>query len=191
VGIERAVKVMCDLYKGQTCYIVGKGTSLQFLDKSYFQEPGCVIVMNDAILHVQDLELSQTIYSMQKDGYDWVMIRPKDNIILILQEQYSINWFEEHPNRLSINPVEDFDFLVTEMSVRMCVALAKATGCNKIVMLCCDSLVSEDYCAWDTRDKKVITRNDYFYKYVKPLVLEDLESIQHEIITPKESHGDQ
>ena len=54
-------------HKDQTLTVVGKGPSLEYLSKEDFV-PGPVIAINHAIIAVEELGLSNTIYAMQKDG---------------------------------------------------------------------------------------------------------------------------
>ena len=48
-------------------YIVGRGESLQYLTREYFGE-GVVIALNRAIIKVNELNLPNKIYLLQKDG---------------------------------------------------------------------------------------------------------------------------
>ena len=187
--MTETVQVLKDLYLGQTCYIVGKGPSMQFLDASYFPDAGCVITINEAILVVQILGLSQSIYSMQKDGYPQNMAEPAPDVTLILQTQFSAAWFMDHPKRLLVDPVTDSGLRVPEMSIRMCIALGKMMGCSKLVLVCCDSLTKDEFRTWSPRNHELPAASDPFYKWVKPLVLEDLESINHQIVTPEDKHN--
>ena len=56
-----------DLYKGETIWIVGKGPSLQCLTKEDIGL-GPVITINQAIIKVEEIDLPNPIFSMQKDG---------------------------------------------------------------------------------------------------------------------------
>ena len=183
------VQVLKDLYLGQTCYVVGKGPSMRFLDASHFPDAGCLITINEAILVVQVLGLSQDIYSMQKDGYSQIMVEPAPDVTLILQTQFSAAWFIDHPKRLLVDPVVDLGLRVPEMSIRMAIALGKMVGCSKLVLLCCDSLLKDEFRTWDPQTHTLPATSDPFYKGVKPLVLEDLESINHQIVTPEDKHN--
>ena len=189
--MQRAVEFLKDRYTGQTCSIVGKGPSLKYLRTEHIR-PGPVIVLNEAIIHVQKCDLSNDIYSMQKDGgmsrggYDGSMVQPLEHIWLILQLQYSSQWFPDHPKRLIVDPIIDFHMLVTEMSIRIVLQLAKIMGCSKINLICCDSLVNGDLRHF-TRDGVISSGSgNYLYEYVRPLVLKDLKDIEHEFILPEE-----
>jgi hypothetical protein len=182
-----AALVLKDAHIGQECWIVGKGPSIAFLNESYFGS-GPVLTINEAVLKVQELNIPNPIYSMQKDGFQWLMVRPKDEVTLILQSILSEYWFKDHPKRLVINPMTEWGFAVTEMSIRMCVALAKLMGCERISFVCCDSLTTEDYRMYDVAHE-TITKRDLtgFYSHVKPLVLEDVKDMPHRFILPSEA----
>jgi hypothetical protein len=186
--IADAIDSMRNLHQGQTCYIVGKGPSLQFLDSSHFPDPGCVIAINSAIAHVQKLGLSQTIYSMQKDGNWEDMVEPRDDVILILQDCASSDWFPNHPMRLILDLEKDLGMQVTEMSIRVCIALGGIAGCGRFSVLCCDSLLLDEYRTWDARSQTLSEDANSAYGYARPLVLEDLHSVSHQIIIPENTH---
>ena len=61
------MKSLTGKHKGETAWMVGKGPSLQYLTADYIG-PGPVITINQAIIAVEDLELPNQVYSMQKDG---------------------------------------------------------------------------------------------------------------------------
>lgn len=179
-----AATVLKDLHAGQECWIVGKGPSLGNLRRDYFGD-GPVITINEAILIVQELGLPNPIYSLQKDGYVNVMVRPKDDVTLILQANLSESWFPDHPKRLILDPVAAWGFKVTEMSIRMCIALAKLMGCYRISFLCCDSLVHDDFRVFDVK-KGCAVPNPWSgaYGYVRPLVQADVKDMPHRFVIP-------
>lgn len=181
---ERAVEILKGLYEGGTLHIVGKGPSLRHLRAEHFGD-GPVMTMNEAILTVQELKLSNHIYSMQKDGLVSMMVRPSFYVTLILQGPgYSEDWFPEHPKRLIVNPVDELGFEEDSvMSIRMCIALAKVMGCKRIIFLACDSLAG-DYQTFDVQ-RNVITRESVgYYGAVVPQVFEELGEMEYEIVLP-------
>lgn len=182
---DKAVIVLRDKYKNKTCYIVGKGTSLQFLKASDFKEDGFIITMNEAIAKVQDISTNLPIYSMQKDGCDWQMIKPKNGVTLIVQPSYSGEYFTDYPDRLELDPVDDQGFLITEMSIRMVISLGKTMGTDKIILMCCDSMLGDNK-TWNPLTNEITDVEEGFYSYVKPLVYQDLLHIPHEFIAPSE-----
>ena len=176
------------LYPGQTAWIVGKGPSLLHLRKEHLGE-GPVITINESILIVQELGLSNSIYSMQKDGEYGIghAVHPRMYIPVILQRPgYSENDLPLHPLRTWVAP-EDYGFHHAEMSIRLCVAIAKEMECGRITFVCCDSLVNGDVRRVDAQDRRIVRANSGSYVYVKPLVLKDVEDIPHEFVLPEET----
>lgn len=79
---ETIMRKFRNLHKGQTMWIVGKGPSLQYLIKEDIGS-GPVIAINQAIIKIEELDLPNPVYSMQKDGGD--RRRYKDSHPFILQ----------------------------------------------------------------------------------------------------------
>ena len=173
-----------DIYKGQEAWIVGKGPSLEYLTGGHFGS-GPVIAMNESILVVQEFDIINPIYSMQKDGYEWLMVKPADNIYLVLQKGLSGAWFIDHPKRYIIDPVYEWGLHFTEMSIRICVYLAKHMGCELISFVCCDSLTNDDCRTFDVDKRTTPPKKDGYYPNVKPLVLDDVKDMPHRFIVPE------
>lgn len=186
---EPTVKDFQGWHAGSTAYIVGKGPSLRYLRAEHFQDfPAIVITMNEAVLPVQDMDITLPIYSMQKDGIPSSMVRPHDDVFLILQKPgRSENWFPDHPLRAHIDPVKDFGFEEESvMSVRMCIAFAKLLGCTQIVFMCCDSLAG-DYRTWDLLRNRITGEVEGNYAAVVPHVLAEVNGLEYHIVLPVES----
>jgi hypothetical protein len=185
---EPTLKEFEGWHAGSTAYIVGKGPSLRYLSAENFDAfPAIIITMNEAILPVQDLDITHPIYSMQKDGLPGSMVRPHDNVFLILQKPgYSQDWYPDHPFRFHIDPINDFGFEKADvMSVRMCVAFAKLLGCTRIVFMCCDSLAG-DYQTWDIQRDQITMESVGYYAAVVPEVLAEVAGMEYEIVLPGE-----
>lgn len=180
----RAVDILRGLYRGETVSIIGKGPSLRYLRAEHI-EPGPVITINDAILIVQDLPISNVIYSMQKDGGE-SMVLPHDYVWVILQDpDFSENCLPEHPLRMWVDPVEELGFdHPAVMSIRMCIALAKIMGCAKIHLIACGSLAG-NFETFDVKQQRLFDTRAGNYQAVKPLVECDLANIPHELILPR------
>lgn len=195
----KAVEQLEDLYQGQTAWIVGKGPSLEHLRLEHFGA-GPVIALNQTVLLVQELGLSNPIYSMQKDGcgatcedarcmkcgFRPPMVYPHKDVTVILQEpDYSEFCLWEHKKRMWVN-VQDLGFeLESEMVIRMAIRIAQVMGCERIVFLSCDSLTNGSLETFDVITKEVeLTGAAQYYAYVAPLVIADVEEYPHEFITP-------
>jgi hypothetical protein len=155
------ISSLSGIYQGQIGYIVGKGPSLAHLRAEHFPTQGPVITLNQAVLVVQGLTISNPIYSMQKDGCGVDngpddlrrcqgdcemrphMVRPRADIPLILQyPQYSSHCMTDHPTRILVDPVGEMGFEhYSTMSINMAAMLIQVMGCSSLVFLCCDSFV--------------------------------------------------
>lgn len=185
---KKVIETLRGKYQGMTAWIVGKGPSLKYLRASHFGT-GPVITINESILIVQELGLLNPIYSMQKDGSHGIgkAVYPHAEIQVILQRPgYSEKDLPDHPKRMWFSP-KDFGFLHTEMSVRLCVGIAKLMGCTKVVFVCCDSLVNGDVRRLDVENNKIVDANANAYLFVKPRVLDDVKDMQPVFLLPKES----
>src|SRR5512138_1083822 len=122
---ESSVQKLRDKYPGEIVWIVGKGPSLAFLHAEHFGA-GPIITINESILIVQELGLTNPIYSMQKDGDAGLghAVYPHEDIPVILQRPgYSQDDLPNHKLRIWVSPEEEFGFLPSEMSIRICVAI--------------------------------------------------------------------
>ena len=184
--MDNAMDSLRNQYAGQVAHIVGKGPSLKYLRAAHFGV-GPVITMNEAIIAVQDLGLINPLYSMQKDGLPAMMVRPHEDVTLIVQCNLSEGWFIEHPKRLVIDPVKEWGFVLTEMSIRMCVALAKFMGCQSITFISCDSLSTGDMRTYDVLSgESSFNGMSGYYEHVVPQVLKDVANIPHHFSVPSE-----
>ena len=194
-----AAKILRGKHVGETAWIVGLGASIKYLTASYFGT-GPVITINGAIQIVQELRLSNQIYSIQKDGCDLrdvpghscggKMFYPRREIPVILPRRgYAEFCLEEHPSRLWLDYVATLDLEPDVMSVRIAVALAlRIMGCAKIAFVCCDSLLGnelENMRRYYPETDKIAIPPDYGnYIYVRPIVMGDVQSLPHYFLTP-------
>ena len=189
----------------ETAWIVGLGASIQYLTSRHFGT-GPVITMNEAIKVVQELGLSNQLYSLQKDGCHQrgvpghqcggKMTYPRTDIPVILPRHgYAEFCLEEHPSRLWLDYVASFGLDPQEMSVRIAVALAlRVMGCASIVFVCCDSLIGNDLKNmrryYPETGEIAIPPNYGNYSHVRPIVLDDVRGVPHHILTPKQGGDD-
>lgn len=177
-------------HPGETCWIVGKGPSLRHLGGEHFGQ-GPIIALNDAIAVVQEINLTNPIYSLQKDGDEKHMVKPYAEIPLILQETpgFSGEWFPEHPARILVDPIQDLGFdHVQVLATRMAIQIAVQMDCASLKLVCCDSLVTGALETFNPRNGKAqVTGAAHWYKLTRPYIMADLKDIAHEFILPKES----
>lgn len=182
------MNALLNKHPGETCHIVGKGPSLRYLQAKHFGA-GPVIALNNAIVVVQDLGLTNPIYSLQKDGNPAYMVEPYAHIPVILQDTpgYSLDYFPEHPVRILVSPTRDLGFeRPTIVAIRMAIALSQfIMGCTALKLLCCDNLVTGALETYNPRTgESKVTGAARFYQSSGPLIIQDLEQIEHEFIIP-------
>jgi len=146
-------------HQNQTCQIIGKGPSLKYLTEQHIDD-GPIITINDAIISVQELNMLNKVYSLQKDGgikrrgktagtltadcdyrgqcgnHCGAMVRPK-HAGLILHQHESRYCFEDYPERYVFS-LQELDLKHNENSITCALMLAKYMGCDKVRLLCCD-----------------------------------------------------
>ena len=196
-----AAKVLRRKHVGETAWVVGLGASIKHLTAEHFGS-GPIITMNGAIKIVQELELPNQIYSLQKDGCEKrdlpghqcgeKMIYPRVDIPVILPRRgYGELCLKEHPSRLWLDYVKSLNLEPPEMSVRIAVALAmRIMGCTRIAFVCCDSLIGDKpknmrrY--YPETGRIAIPPNHGNYIYVRPIVLGDVQGIPHYVFMPNQ-----
>lgn len=188
-------------HRGETCWIVGKGPSLGFLKAEHIGK-GPIIALNQAIVIVERLGVSNKVYSLQKDGcgihgphekcrerdgHDW-MIRPtKATLILQDTEGYSRDCLPDYEPRVLVNIHHHLGFEhATTMAIRMAISMAKRMRCEHVKLLCCGSLVNGDtrtFNVWTGKAEQ--TSAGRYYLSVKKQVLMDLAGIPHSFFIPR------
>ena len=126
---------LTNAYKGQVCWIVGSGPSLRWLKNSDI-EVGPVIAVNYAIQIVEPLNLTNTVYSMQKDHHYCDSIYPT---IAHRHESGKDGWGDY----VFDNPV-DFGIAWNMPSLVSATSIAALWGCTRCVFLCCDAVTKGD-----------------------------------------------
>lgn len=192
--MTKSFRVLENFHPGSEIFIVGKGPSLAFLTAEVFFPSRCpIICLNDSILVVQAMGLSNPLYSLQKDGDARYMVEPSETTHLLLQSTpgYSGEYFPDHTNRYLVDPVTELGFEREETTAtEMAIAIARSMGCSHIHMCCCDILVNGNTGTFDPFARKSV--NDAYktaiYSYAKERIMEQLRSISHDFIIPKEQN---
>lgn len=174
-----------DRYRGKPAYIVGKGPSLQHLSARDFPDVDApVLVINEALLVVQELGIENPVLSMQKDGCDgWntgntcgsvcemhvPMTYPRDKRVTVILQRpgYSQACLPDWENKVYMTPVDDLEGVEfsSEMSVVLCVEIARQIlGCQSVKLFCLDSL-REVFDTWGGQTEEQYTRNRAYYAY--------------------------
>ena len=179
-----------DKYKGQDVYIIGKGMSLEFINKSYIWS-GVVITINDAIGKIESLGLSNPIYSMWKDGiggergqseneplHDCSLhgIMPKKSILLV-HKYGSSNCMLDYKPRMVFDNLE-LGLQICDFSALSCIKIGQVMGCKRFFFVSFDACTNGD-------GRSVITKSvlpNYFAQCekMKPY----LSGLNYKFITP-------
>ena len=143
---------LANIYDGQAVWIIGKGPSLQYLKKSDIGK-GPVIALNLAIIKIEQIGLTNPIFSIQKDmpkGKECSMnieisrdcdkcdlkVRPK-NATLLVQDSSSRNCFVDYSPRYVFD-WEELGLPYDDFSMGIATELAKKMGCTKFNFVSCD-----------------------------------------------------
>lgn len=124
----------------KTCYIVGKGPSLDTLIRADFGD-GLIITINEAVTKIESLNLPNTIYSLQQDGKPQCMRRPKRATLYLSQE--SKQWFPDYEPRVIYDktkmrvPNDAFSAIVA-------MEIAEDWGAEKIIFKAFDACTCGD-----------------------------------------------
>jgi len=153
------VEALKDKHRGQPVWIIGKGPSLANLKASDIGD-GVVIALNEAILAIEPLGLSNPVYSMQKDGGKRKrpspdnlcpdcdhsddcgsgcgdMVQPK-NSALILHDLESKYCFPDYQERHVLN-LQELGLPGNVFSLIFAVRTAQYMGCNQFNFVSCDA----------------------------------------------------
>ena len=192
--ISLSLQKLVDIHKGEVAYIVGKGTSLEILDDSYFSD-GVVFTINEAILKVNTLGLSNLIYSIQKEGPDpWGRGELCNNdcyncsafavdpggATLIVNSNQSPLCFRDYTPRIMVDQTE-LKLTPIHWTATVAIQLAKLMGCSDIKLLCFDAAKGE--LRSFTPNVGIGKRHKGYMKQFK-LQKEFLNGTKHEYIIP-------
>lgn len=174
------------------CYIIGKGSSLNYLTPDMIGE-GVVITLNHAITKISSFCLSNPIYCMFKDG-PGVFTRSlktercnvscdecflgysvPENATVLVHKYHSLYCFEDKKRLIFDNTEMGLD--IFDFSALSAIKIAQLIGCNKIYLVSFDSVTSGD-CT-----NILGTGHDQYLKQHKKL-FGLLKEINHEWITP-------
>ena len=163
----KSVQVLKDRHKGEIGYIVGKGPSILKLKGSDFG-PGPIITINHAIHYVEELNLPNPVYSMQKDGCD-INERgtnrcehdcktrphgstgmggyPKKAALLLCHPE---SWFcyPDHPQRYLFNAI-------AVPSLPCAASIIQRMGVKEVKFLCCDAIDGEAMAVWNNSEVRL------------------------------------
>lgn len=197
-----------NIYKGQTVWIIGKGPSLQYLTKKDIGL-GPVITINQAIIKVEEFDLPNPIYSMQKDGGDrrrhkdshplilkpdcdytpdcgdtcGNMYRPKQGATLLLHQHESLYCFPEYSPRYVFDWAK-LGLRCNQFSLIIAIKIGILMGCKKFHFISFDAHVNgclESY----TPNIGTTNINPAFKSYVQK-VRRYIRKLDYKWITPRD-----
>jgi hypothetical protein len=135
------VSVLRDRYIGETLRAIGSGASLAYLSREQIQA-GPVVAINYAAYTIARLDISNTVYSLQKDQ---VFLNTNFPILSHALESAREKAFGDYV----FHCPRDFGLAWDAPSVVVCVDLAKLFGCTAVEYLACDACVTGDILSYD------------------------------------------
>jgi len=124
----------------EVCYIIGKGPSLDGLTIEDFG-PGPIIAINESIVKIESLGLTNPTYSLQQDGKSECMRRPQKATLLLSVN--SAQWYSNYTPR-QVYSFTELGLMPNIFSAITAIAFAKKIGCKKIVFMCFDACTCGD-----------------------------------------------
>jgi len=138
-------------------WIIGKGKSLEKLKHEDIGE-GIIIALNQAIIKIEELDLSNPTYSMQKDGSSpytpnncqyktcdkcpYGLPMPKSATLLV-HELESIECKPDYKPRIVFNN-NNMDLAWNDFSALSAIRFAQSLGCNKFNFVSFDAVTHND-----------------------------------------------
>lgn len=145
ISVNDQIRNLTDKHKGAVCYIIGKGPSLKDIGSYKFKDDGIIIAINESIVILEKLNLPNKLYSIQQDGRQQCMRKPKNpETTLLLSKPFSGDYFPEHPNRIVYRQVEDLHVMDRIFTAISAISFAKIFGCAEIVFLGFDACTDCD-----------------------------------------------
>lgn len=188
------MKSLRQIHNGQTAWIVGKGLSLTKLKRSDISD-GIIITLNSAILKVEELGFTNTVYSMQKDGSSPYFVNscpfntcnkcPYDlptpkSAILLVHELESKQCKPDYVERYVFNN-NDLGLAWNDFSALSAIRIAQYFGCTKFNFVSFDAVTHGDIKnSFDMVAKKGLP--EYLQQAI--VMKEFVKNLNHEFITP-------
>jgi len=125
------------IFEDKTCYIIGKGPSLNYLSEKHFKD-GPIIAINEAIHKVETINVSNPLYMIQQDTSLKDGCRPKFATVIIASTAAS--WYADYKRKIvfSRNNLGIPVGVTSEYAVSIAVTL----GVKRIEFLCFDAVVN-------------------------------------------------
>lgn len=154
--LNQPISLLCDKHPGETLHVVGSGPSLADLTASQIGA-GPICTINHAIRKVEQLDIPNPVYSMQKDQAYADCRAP---ILAHSVESARDGRFGDYVFDCEI----DFGIPWNTPSIVVCLHLARLMGCAQVEYHCCDSFRG-DYRSYDGVNRPVSDRRALQYIY--------------------------
>jgi len=203
-SIIPSIRELSEKHSNETCWIIGKGPSLQYLKKDQIKD-GIVIAINESIISIQNMGLENITYSMQKDfcgeikkELNWIKpdqklhncqpnkIKPINNIPVLLHEHESKYCLSDYSPKYIFDNEKDFNILWYEFSSLTAIYIAKLMGCNKFNFVSHDSCINRDTITY-VKDSPLTDSPQYLIQANKLLRFITINNLNHEFIIPYET----
>ena len=133
------ITIFKNLHFDETCYVIGKGPSLDSLKSNHFKNDGPIIALNDSIHKVETLGLSNPTYVVQQDPANQEMCRPKKGILFLSHR--CRGWYKDVEKKYIYSPGE-FDLPGNALSMVVAIKLGQMFACKKFIFLAFDAHVN-------------------------------------------------
>lgn len=137
---EADTQALHKYFCGKTCYIVGKGPSLDHLRAEHFG-PGPVIALNEAVHTVEALGLSNQVMCLQQDAKLKDTCKPKRGGKMLVSIK-AANFYAAYPG-LYIFDSRRYGLSLNSLSVSAAIRIALSLDAKKFTLLCFDASVSQ------------------------------------------------
>lgn len=206
MGMNDMMMDFKDIFKGQTVWIIGKGPSLQYLTKEDIG-PGPVIAINTSIIKIEELDLSNPIYAMMKDGGDrrrnWrqgklippdcdhtpncgdecgTIIKPKRGATLLVHRHESLYCFPDYSPRYVFD-WKELGLRNNRFSLVIAIKIGILMGCEKFHFVSCDVHVTGSIESYDP-NAGIIGTSPQYKSYVYK-INRHLKDLDYKWITPE------
>jgi hypothetical protein len=189
-----------DLHKGETAWIIGKGTSLLNLKREHIGT-GIIIAIYEAVIPIEHLDFPNITYSLQKDGgkmkkkvheldyecdhrgecnyCEWV-VRPRYATLLMHEDE--AKWcFEDYSPRYLFT-LKDIGMDENQFSLCCAIRIAQFMGCTDVKLVSFDAHVTGD-------NRNVVPifdqrYYDWIYEEQRKILPKYLEGVKYEWVTP-------
>jgi len=158
--MNNIMKEFKNIFKGQTVWIIGAGPSLQYLTKEDIKS-GPIITLDRAIIKAEEIGLSGSVFSMQKDGGPrrryptpklipdcdhspncgdvcGPMYRPKQGATLLVHRHESLYCFPDYSPRYVFD-WKEFGLPINLFSLILAIKIGTLMGCDKFRFISCDA----------------------------------------------------